>query len=83
MEENDFLMSVFSNKSSSKVVYVESPTSLLGALRTRNISPVTIYRGDLEISAQLKIKVRIKKFMLIYAILFNFGSLPFSSVNEK
>uniref|UniRef100_A0A0V0I1H7 Putative ovule protein n=1 Tax=Solanum chacoense TaxID=4108 RepID=A0A0V0I1H7_SOLCH len=82
MEENDFLMSVFSNKSSSKVVYVESPTSLLGALRTRNISPVTIYRGDFEISAQLKIKVRIKKFMLIYSILFNFDSLPFSSVNE-
>lgn len=82
MEENDFLMSVFSNKSSSKVVYVESPTSLLGALRTRNISPVTIYRGDFEIGAQLKIKVRIKKFMLIYSILFNFDSLPFSSVNE-
>ncbi|KAM3264469.1 ATP-dependent DNA helicase 2 subunit KU80 [Capsicum annuum] len=61
MEENDFLMSVFSNKSSSKVVYVESPTSLLGALRTRNILPVTIYRGDFEISAQLKIKVWVYK----------------------
>ncbi|XP_060218825.1 ATP-dependent DNA helicase 2 subunit KU80 [Lycium barbarum] len=61
MEENDFLMSVFSNKSSSKVVYVESPTSLLGALRTRNISPVTIFRGDFEISTQLKIKVWVYK----------------------
>ncbi|PHT59150.1 ATP-dependent DNA helicase 2 subunit KU80 [Capsicum baccatum] len=61
MEENDFLMSVFSNKSSSKVVYVESSTSLLGALRTRNILPVTIYRGDFEISAQLKIKVWVYK----------------------
>lgn len=61
MEENDFLMSVFSNKSSSKVVYVESPTSLLGALRTRNISPVTIYRGDFEIGVQLKIKVWVYK----------------------
>lgn len=61
MEENDFLMSVFSNQSSSKVVYVDSPTSLLGALRTRNISPVTIYRGDFEVSAQLKIKVWVYK----------------------
>lgn len=82
MEENDFLMSVFSNKSSSKVVYVETPTSLLGALRTRNVSPVTIYRGDFEVSAQLKIKVRIKKLMLIYSIFFNLDSLPFSSDNK-
>lgn len=70
MKENDVLLSVFSNKSSSKVVYVENPTSLLGALRTRNISPVTIYRGDFEISSQLKIKVRIKKLMLIYSLFF-------------
>ena len=58
MEENDLLLRVFSNKSSSKTVYVESPTKLLGALRTRNISPVTIYRGDLELSPKLNIKVR-------------------------
>lgn len=70
MKENDVLLSVFSNKSSSKIVYVENPTSLLGALRTRNISPVTIYRGDFEISSQLKIKVRIKKLMLIYSSFF-------------
>lgn len=70
MKENDVLLSVFSNKSSSKIVYVENPTSLLGALRTRNISPVTIYRGDFEISSQLKIKVRIKKLMLIYSLFF-------------
>ncbi|KAE9460044.1 hypothetical protein C3L33_08077, partial [Rhododendron williamsianum] len=61
MEENDHLLGVFSKKSSSKVVYVESPTSLLGALRTRRISPVTIYRGDLEISSALKIKVWVYK----------------------
>ncbi|OIT29116.1 PREDICTED: ATP-dependent DNA helicase 2 subunit KU80 [Nicotiana attenuata] len=61
MKENDVLLSVFSNKSSSKVVHVETPTSLLGALRTRNISPVTIYRGDFEVSSQLKIKVWVYK----------------------
>ncbi|CAH9096865.1 unnamed protein product, partial [Cuscuta europaea] len=61
MEENDFLLSVFSKKSSSKTVYVESATSLLGAVRTRNISPVTTYRGDFEISSKLKIKVWVYK----------------------
>lgn len=58
MEENDLLLGIFAKKTPSKTVYVESPTSLLGALRTRNISPVTVYRGYLEISSQLKIKVR-------------------------
>ncbi|VFQ91280.1 unnamed protein product [Cuscuta campestris] len=61
MEENDFLLSLFSNKSSSKTTYVESPTSLMGAVRTRNIAPVTTFRGDLEISAKLKIKVWVYK----------------------
>ncbi|KAI3444684.1 hypothetical protein Pfo_001349 [Paulownia fortunei] len=59
MEENDFLLSVFSNKSSK--VYVESATSLLGALRTRNILPVTTYRGDFELSSKMKIKVWVYK----------------------
>ncbi|KAF5953009.1 hypothetical protein HYC85_010953 [Camellia sinensis] len=61
MEENDLLLGMFAKKTSSKTVYVESPTSLLGALRTRNISPVTVYRGHLEISSQLKIKVWVYK----------------------
>ncbi|KAK4418764.1 ATP-dependent DNA helicase 2 subunit KU80 [Sesamum alatum] len=61
VKENDFLLSVFSNRSSSKKVYVETATSLLGALRTRNISPVTIYRGDFELSSKVKIKVWVYK----------------------
>ncbi|KAL6569394.1 ATP-dependent DNA helicase II subunit 2 [Orobanche minor] len=59
LEENDFLLNIFSSKASK--VYVESATSLLGALRTRNISPVTIYRGDLELSPSMKIKVWVYK----------------------
>ncbi|EEF50392.1 ATP-dependent DNA helicase 2 subunit KU80 [Ricinus communis] len=61
VDENDHLLHLFSEKTSAKTVYVESPTSLLGALRTRNISPVTIFRGDLEISPKLKIKVWVYK----------------------
>lgn len=60
VEENDFLLTLLSNKSSSKV-YVESATSLFGALRTRNISPVTTYRGDFELSSKMKIKVWVYK----------------------
>lgn len=61
IDENDFLLSVFSKQTSSKAVYVESATSLLGAIRTRNITPATLYRGDFELSNKLKIKVRTKK----------------------
>lgn len=58
MDENDLLLNIFSEKTNAKMVYVESPTSLLGAIRTRSIAPVTIFRGDLEISSIFKIKVK-------------------------
>ncbi|XP_073141287.1 ATP-dependent DNA helicase 2 subunit KU80 [Henckelia pumila] len=61
VEENDSLLNIFTNNSCSRKVYVESPTSLLGALRTRNISPVTTYRGDFELSSKTKIKVWVYK----------------------
>ncbi|XP_010277368.1 PREDICTED: ATP-dependent DNA helicase 2 subunit KU80 [Nelumbo nucifera] len=61
MDENDLLLNRFSKKSCAKTIYVESPTSLLGAIRTRNISPVTIFRGDLELSPRMKIKVWVYK----------------------
>ncbi|WCJ22843.1 ATP-dependent DNA helicase 2 subunit KU80 [Euphorbia peplus] len=61
VDENDRLLRLFSEKTSSKVVYVESPTSLLGALKTRRILPVTVFRGDLEISPVMKIKVWVYK----------------------
>ncbi|CAN1188846.1 ATP-dependent DNA helicase 2 subunit KU80 [Linum perenne] len=56
MDENDHLLNLFSTKTSAKIVYVHNPTSLLGALRTRNITPVTIFRGDFEIGSTMKIK---------------------------
>lgn len=58
IDENENLLNLFSEKSSSKTVYVDNPTSLLGALKTRNIAPVTIFRGDLELGQKMKIKVR-------------------------
>lgn len=60
LDENDRLLERFSKKTASKAIYVENEISLLGALKTRNISPVTIFRGDLELSSQMKIKVRIR-----------------------
>lgn len=61
MNENDHLLDLFTKRTWAKTVHVESATSLLGALRTRNISPVTIFRGDLEVSSRLKIKVWVYK----------------------
>lgn len=58
MDENDRLLDIFSKRTRAKFVHVESPISLLGALKTRNINPVTTFRGDLEIGPEMKIKVR-------------------------
>lgn len=57
INENYFLLNLFPKKARGKTVYVDNPTSLLGAVRTRNISPVTIFRGDLELTPKMKIKV--------------------------
>ncbi|KAM7472109.1 hypothetical protein LguiA_010292 [Lonicera macranthoides] len=61
IEENDLLLSIFSEKTSSKSLHVDNSVSLLGAVRTRSISPVTIYRGDFELSSKMKIKVWVYK----------------------
>ncbi|KAK1394041.1 ATP-dependent DNA helicase 2 subunit KU80 [Heracleum sosnowskyi] len=61
IEENDLLLDTISKMTSSRKVHVGNSTSLLGALRTRNISPVTIYRGDLELSSEVKVMVWVYK----------------------
>ncbi|CAM0878222.1 unnamed protein product [Alopecurus aequalis] len=61
MEENDRLLYHFRDRSVAKVVQVDTPTSLLGALKTRNVLPVTVFRGDLEVSTNFKIKVWVYK----------------------
>lgn len=60
-DENIDILNQFSKSTISKIINVDGPTSLLGALRTRNISPVTVYRGDLELSSSMKIKVWVYK----------------------
>ncbi|XP_031400879.1 ATP-dependent DNA helicase 2 subunit KU80-like isoform X2 [Punica granatum] len=59
--KNDRILNLLSRITCAKMTYVESPTSLLGAIRIRDKFPGTIFRGDLEISSQLKIKVRVYK----------------------
>ncbi|KAF7801228.1 ATP-dependent DNA helicase 2 subunit KU80 isoform X1 [Senna tora] len=61
MDENDHLLNIFSKETEARLQYVENSTLLFGALKTRNISPVTIFRGDLEISSKLRIKVWVYK----------------------
>ncbi|CAH2035998.1 unnamed protein product [Thlaspi arvense] len=61
VEENDHLLNLFSSNAIAKTVYVESPLSLLGSLKTRRVAPVTLFRGDLEINPTMKIKVWVYK----------------------
>ncbi|XP_027922087.1 ATP-dependent DNA helicase 2 subunit KU80 [Vigna unguiculata] len=61
MDENDRLLNIFSKETSTRLLYLENPISLFGALKTRNITLVTIFRGDLEIRPNLSIKVMVYK----------------------
>ncbi|KAE9600890.1 hypothetical protein Lal_00011234 [Lupinus albus] len=61
MDENDRLLNIFSKETSTRLLYVEDPVSLFGALKTRNITPSSIFRGDLELSPKLRIKVMVYK----------------------
>lgn len=77
LDENDYLLKQFSQKTKAKAIYVSNTTALLGALRTRNISPVTVFRGDLEISSTMKIKVRLQR-TIFFTIETNDTFLHFS-----
>ncbi|WJX49311.1 ATP-dependent DNA helicase II subunit 2 [Trifolium repens] len=61
MDENDRLLNIFSKQTSTRLLYVEDPISLFGALKTRNITPVTVFKGDLEVGPKLRIKVMVYK----------------------
>ncbi|KAM0945487.1 putative DNA helicase [Dioscorea sansibarensis] len=61
IDKNDHLLNQFSKKTISKIVHVDNPLALLGSLRTRSISPVTVFRGDLELGSTMKIKVWVYK----------------------
>lgn len=57
MDENDRLLNIFAGRIGARTIYVEQPLSLRGALKTRKVTPVTVYRGDLDISPKMRIKV--------------------------
>ncbi|KAL1331379.1 hypothetical protein HN51_048647 [Arachis hypogaea] len=59
--ENHRLLNIFSEETSTRIVYVGNPVSLFGALKTQNKSPHTVFRGDLELSSNMKIKVWVYK----------------------
>ncbi|CAA6666855.1 unnamed protein product [Spirodela intermedia] len=59
----DCIITRMSSGMADQKILVENDSllSLLGALRTRNISPVTVFRGDLELSSKMKIKIWVYK----------------------
>lgn len=59
--ENEALLRRFAGRPEVEVAVVDSPTSLLGAIKLRNVTPVTLYRGDLELTPIMKVKVWVYK----------------------
>ncbi|XP_057869345.2 ATP-dependent DNA helicase 2 subunit KU80 isoform X2 [Cryptomeria japonica] len=59
--ENVSLLKRFSKRAQAEVLIVESPVSLLSAVKARNISPVTLFRGDLELTPMIRVKVWVYK----------------------
>jgi ATP-dependent DNA helicase 2 subunit 2 len=59
--ENLSLLNRFSKQAQAEVIVVESSSSLLGAVKARNIFPVTVFRGDLELTPMMRIQVWVYK----------------------
>ncbi|KAG6547300.1 hypothetical protein Mapa_011237 [Marchantia paleacea] len=60
-QENEFLLKSFASKTKGDLALVESYTTLLGAVKSRSVSPTTLYRGDLELTPNMSIKVWVYK----------------------
>ncbi|MCO5563840.1 hypothetical protein L7F22_017489 [Adiantum nelumboides] len=59
--ENEGLLNRFAKRPEVEVAFVDSPTSLLGAIKPRHVTPVTLYRGDLELTPNMMAKVWVYK----------------------
>eukprot|EP00250_Pteridium_aquilinum_P033977 c6789_g1_i1 orf=114-2246(+) len=59
--ENEALLGRFAGRPQVEVAFVDSPSSLFGAIKPRNITPVTLYRGDLELTPNMTMKVWVYK----------------------
>lgn len=64
-QENEFLLRKFASRTKGELILTETYTSLLGAIRTRQVSPTTIYRGDLELTSNMSVKVVISPLFLL------------------
>lgn len=59
--ENERLLRRFARRPQVELVLVDNPTSLLGAFKPRNVTPVTLYRGDMELTPNMSVKVWVYK----------------------
>ncbi|KAH7425556.1 hypothetical protein KP509_11G060300 [Ceratopteris richardii] len=59
--ENESLLKRFARCPQVEVAFVDTATSLLGAIKPRHITPVTLYRGDLELTPNMTVKVWVYK----------------------
>ncbi|KAL3698242.1 hypothetical protein R1sor_012318 [Riccia sorocarpa] len=60
-QENEFLLRSFSSQTKGELVIADSYTTLLGAVKTRTVSPTTLFRGDMELTPNMTIQVWVYK----------------------
>jgi ATP-dependent DNA helicase 2 subunit 2 len=56
-QENEFLLRKFASRTKGELISTETYTSLLGAIKSRQVSPTTLYRGELELTPKMSVKV--------------------------
>jgi ATP-dependent DNA helicase 2 subunit 2 len=57
-QKNEALLRRFESQAQAEVSIMESSMSLLGAMKPRNVTPTTLYRGDLELTPSMTVKVQ-------------------------
>lgn len=59
--QNDVLLDLFKLHTQAEIGIARTATSMLGIIRPRAVSPTTLYRGDFELTPDLRIKVWVYK----------------------
>lgn len=55
--ENESYLERFKSHAKAEVVIAQTATSMLGAIRSRTVAPTTLFRGDLELTPSMSVKV--------------------------
>lgn len=65
LHENEGYLERFKMHTQGEVGFAKTATSMLGIIRNRTVSPTTLYRGDLELTPSMNVKVGIGTLQVI------------------